>query len=101
MQLRDAIEKAIFDAVENVTDITQLNKDTSLISRELGIVPVDFLYVFDILQQRLQLSVYEIFRNHTYEVMTVGNLIDALFDLASQQSECKTPVSHSIMPEID
>jgi len=57
--------------------ITSLN----LMSRDLGIIPVDFLYIFDILERALQIPVHRVFVQAKYEVMTVAHLADAFCEL--------------------
>ncbi|SHH84864.1 hypothetical protein SAMN02745823_01176 [Sporobacter termitidis DSM 10068] len=81
MNSKEVIENTIRDAVKDVTGITNLEKDASLIDRELAIIPACFLYIFDILEKKLELPVYNIFKDHTFEVMTVENLTNALFEL--------------------
>jgi hypothetical protein len=81
MHSKEAIEKTIREAVKDVTGIAFLEKDASLIDRELDIIPANFLYIFDILEEKLQLPIHDVLINHTFEVMTVENLTDALFKL--------------------
>lgn len=81
MHSKESIEKTIQEAVMNVTGIEVFEKDTSLIDKKLNIIPANILYIFDILEKKLQLPVHDIFINHTFEVMTVENLADALFQL--------------------
>ena len=45
-------------------------------------MPVNFLYIFEILKNELELPVYKIFENHTYQVMTIDNLANAFMELA-------------------
>ena len=84
MHSKKMIENIIRDAVKNVTGIIELKKDDSLIDKELKIIPADFIYIFDILRERLQLPVHDIFVKHTFEVMTIENMTDALFELKSE-----------------
>ena len=76
---REEIEGMVRNAVKDVTGIEIKSSDTSLIDRETGIIPADFLYIFDQLEQKLQAPVCGIFAEYTYEVMTVKNLVDALY----------------------
>jgi hypothetical protein len=84
MNLKESIEKTIREAIKNVTGITALDEDDSLLDRELNILPANFLYIFDILEEKLKLPVHDIFIDHTYEVMTVKNLTNALLVLETQ-----------------
>lgn len=81
MNSKEDIENIIRNAVKDVLGITSLDKSASLIDRDLAIVPVNFLYIFEILEKGLQLPVYNIFIDHTYEVMTIEKLTNALFEL--------------------
>ena len=83
MHSKEMIEDIIRDAVKNVTGITALERDTNLIDQELKIIPVDFLYIFDILEKKLQVPAHNIFIDHTFEVMSVAKLADALFELGT------------------
>lgn len=81
MYSKEGIEKAIREAVKDVTGITIFDKDTSLIDSKMNILPAQFLYIFDLLEKKLQIPVHDIYIKQTFEVMTVGNLTDALFEL--------------------
>jgi len=77
------IQNIIRDAVEAVTGITNYSNDASLIDRELAIIPAKFLYIFEIIEQRLHVPLSEIFIKHSFEVMTVENLTSAIMELES------------------
>ena len=79
---REEIKVIIRNAIIQVTGLDNLDGKTSLISKELGIIPVNFLYIFEILKNELELPVYKIFENHTYQVMTIDNLANAFMELA-------------------
>ena len=79
---REEIKVIIRNAIIQVTGLDNLDGKTSLISKELGIMPVNFLYIFEILKNELELPVYKIFDNHTYQVMTIDNLANAFMELA-------------------
>ena len=80
MNSRVFIEKVICDTIRDVSGIEHLEKDASLIGRDSGISPVDFLYIFDLLEKQLQMPVSDIFINYTFEVVTVNNLAAALIN---------------------
>ena len=79
---REEIKVIIRNAIIQVTGLDNLDGKTSLISKEMGIMPVNFLYIFEILKNELELPVYKIFENHTYQVMTIDNLANAFMELA-------------------
>ena len=81
MITKEYIEKTIRDAVCEVTDKKDFSSSDSLIDKDMGIMPVDFLYIFDILEKELNLPVCKIFENNGYDVMCVNNLTDAIYSL--------------------
>jgi len=78
---KEDIEQAIRDAVGRVTGITELDSDLNLVSKELGIAPANFLYIFDIFEKALGLPIHDILKSNNYQVMTVANLTEALYAL--------------------
>ena len=84
MYSKSAIEKTIQNTIKDVTGIAALEKDASLIDRELDIHPAKFLYIFDILERELMIPVHEVFTTQSFDVMTIGNLTDAILELESQ-----------------
>ena len=81
MLTKEQIEKTIRDAVCEVTGKKDFSSSDSLIDKDMGIMPVDFLYIFDILEKVLKLPVCKIFENNGYDVMCVKNLTDAICSL--------------------
>lgn len=81
MITKEQIEKSIRDAILKVTGKKDLGSLDSLIDKDMGIMPVDFLYIFDILEKELNLPVCKIFENNGYDVMCVNNLTDAIYSL--------------------
>ena len=77
----ETIENNIREAIESVTCIRIIDGDTSLISKDMDIAPSDFLYIFDILERKLQINVHAVLAASTYQVMTVRNLSGAIFDM--------------------
>ena len=55
----ELIKKIVFD----VTKIEIISSEENLLSTKLDINPVDFLYIFDELEKRLNIPVVEIFVN--------------------------------------
>jgi hypothetical protein len=81
MYSKECIGRLIKESIKDVTGITILDKDTSLIGSNMSILPAKFLYIFELLEKKLQLPVHDIYKEYTFEVMTIENLTDALFDL--------------------
>lgn len=86
MYSRLIIKDEILKAVKEVTGISCADEDANLIDREIGIIPADFIYIFDLLEKRLQIPVHNIFTSRTFDVMTVNNLSNALLELKEQTS---------------
>ena len=81
MLTKEQIEKSIRDAVCEVTGKKDFGSLDSLIDKDSGIMPVNFLYIFDILEKELNLPVCKVFENNGYDVMCVKNLTDAIYSL--------------------
>jgi len=84
MNSREYVETAVREAVEDVMGTPGIDKDACLVYRESGIAPVSFLYIFDKLEEKLGPVVYDILKTHTYQVMTIENLADAIFGLCNE-----------------
>ena len=81
MHTKETIEKTIRETIKTVTNADELDSYVSLVDRSIDIIPADFLYIFSILEEKLQLPTSDIFKDCTYEVMTISGLTDALSDL--------------------
>ena len=46
------IQNAIRESVEFVTGRSNFSNDTSLLDRDLAIIPANFLYIFDMLEKK-------------------------------------------------
>lgn len=90
MHSKKDVEKIVREVVMNVTGINKLENYDSLVGKDLNINPADFLYIFDILEKQFQLPVHDIFISHTFEVMTIGNMTDVLFELIKRGDTEKT-----------
>lgn len=71
---REEIENIVRDTVVEVTGIKNFENMENLLDRELGIIPADFLYIFDMLERRFNIPVFRIFTYSTFHVMTVENI---------------------------
>jgi len=81
---KEDIKKAIREAVRAVTGIEGLEDTDSLVDRDLGIAPVNFLYIFDILEKDLQIAVCEVLETITYQVMTIESLATAISHIKTE-----------------
>ena len=85
MRAKEDIEKVLRRVLSDFVTGDDIGMDASLLDREIGIAPVDFLYIFDALEKELSLNVHSILENNTYHVMTIRMLTDAIFNM--QDSE--------------
>lgn len=76
---QNTIVNIITDAVLEITGIEISNPDTNLLSRDIGIIPADFLYILDIVEKRTCKNVYTLIENSHYTIMTPNNLANALY----------------------
>ena len=67
-------EAVIVRAVEKVTGIKYITSETNLLSRTVGVFPADFLYIFRIIEEELNVEINSVFVDSTYEVFVVENL---------------------------
>ena len=81
MHTKHEIELCIRDTIVKVTGVTELLGEDSLIDKNVGIMPVNFLYIFDILEKQLELPICNIFKTNSYDVMCINNLTDAIYKL--------------------
>jgi len=84
------IEDVVCNVVKSVAGIEAVSRTENLLSRKLNIHPAKFLYIFNELQQELQLLVCEIFKGQAYTLMTIENLASALFELQGANPEVET-----------
>ena len=78
---KEKIIITIREAIRDVTGLTELDESMSLIGKDLKILPSSFLYIFNILEKKLNLDVHCVFQTCSFQVMTIGNLADAFFNL--------------------
>jgi len=81
MYSKEQIELSIRSAVKAVVDIEIQDNKLNLVAKEMGINPAMFLYIFEILENELQMQVCDVFIDQTSEVMTLENLTNAIFQL--------------------
>ncbi|MCL2153502.1 MAG: hypothetical protein FWH57_11200 [Oscillospiraceae bacterium] len=78
---KESIVMTIHKAAKEVLGILDLSDSASLIDKDMRIAPVDFLYIFEILETKYGAGVYDILKTHGFEVMTVENLAEAIYQI--------------------
>ncbi len=78
---KQELMKLIQQTVYEVTKIQVKQMDTNLLDTRLLIHPADFLYIFDILEKKLNVPAADILKNHDYTVMRVDVMSEALLEL--------------------
>ena len=86
MLTKQRITEAIWKTIESVTSYSYRDEDLCLVDRGINIPPVDFLYIFEQLEIELELPIHCILATSTYEIMTVRNLVTAIFNMAQSLS---------------
>lgn len=73
----ELIRKVVFEVTGNKVE----SDGMSLLDTRLGINPVDFLYIFDLLEKELEVPAVDILKDHDYTVMRIDNMSEALLAL--------------------
>lgn len=76
---KEEIKKYIIDIVKEVTQ--QEIENENLLDSRLAIHPVDFLYIFDLLEKELKLPVIKVMEASDYNIMQIDRLCDAIWNL--------------------
>jgi hypothetical protein len=84
------IKAYIKKAVKDTIGSEPLDGDASLLGAGLNIPPAGFLYIFDILEQQLRLPICDVFTNHSFDVMSVDNLTDAIYEMQTREQRIKS-----------
>ncbi|GFI26016.1 hypothetical protein IMSAGC012_01131 [Lachnospiraceae bacterium] len=69
---------------KTVYEVTQIKVDggkTNLLDTATGIRPADFLYIFDLLEKELHIPAADILIGHSYRIMEVDAMSEALLEL--------------------
>ena len=74
------LEDIIRDEIYNVTGRNIIDSTQHLLSDKSQIIAVDFLYVFEHLEKRLNRSLCHILEQYDYTVFTISNLAKAIQD---------------------
>jgi len=77
------IEREIRIAIKTITNLDNLDNNANLLDQYLGIIPVDFIYIFDIIESKYSDKIYKILIDHSFHVMTIKNLSIAIFEAIS------------------
>lgn len=83
-EIMKLIQKTVFE----VTKIHVDNEKINLLDTSLDICPADFLYVFDLLEKELNISIVEILIRYPYYVMELDHMSDALLELLESVDSC-------------
>ena len=81
MNHNENIENTIKNVISDVTSITINDTNQNLVGKNSHIMPSDFLYIFEILEQKYNVQLCNIFTTHGYEIMTIKNLANAIIEL--------------------
>lgn len=76
-EIINLIQKTVFE----VTQVRVDSEEMSLLDTRLNINPVDFLYIFDLLEKKLKIPAADIFKDHDYTVMRIDYMSEALLGL--------------------
>lgn len=75
------IINVIKETVFEVTGIQELSDGDNLLSTKLDILPADFLYIFDLLEKKLEVPAVDVLKNTDYQVMQIDYFSKALLEL--------------------
>ena len=81
MKTIQELEKMIAATIKEICDVEVKDPDRHLLSDEIKIPIVDYLYVFDSLEKQLALPVTKVFENNDYTVFTLHNLAQEIYKL--------------------
>lgn len=83
----DKIICLIKDLVKEVTQVEVKKENTNLLDTELEIHPADFLYIFNILEQKLEVPVTDILKGYDYTIMRIDNMSRAILKLIKDKEK--------------
>lgn len=75
------LNNLIRNTVSKVTGINIESDEVSLLDTRYQINPVDFLYIFEVLEKELGISPADILKKNDYTVMKINNMSEALLGL--------------------
>lgn len=73
----ELIRKVVLEVTGNKVE----SEEMSLLDTRLGINPVDFLYIFDLLEKELKVPVVDILKDHDYTIMKINYMSEVLLAL--------------------
>lgn len=81
MYSKGEVYNIVCDAVKKVAGLNEVSSDMCLLDRKYGVYPADYLYIFDIIEMKLGVSISRILESYTYEVFIINNLQNAIYDI--------------------
>lgn len=81
MFTKETISQMLKAVIADVSGWDSVGLDESLISKDSRIMPVDFLYIFDQIEKKMNIPVCKIFESKSHEVMTINNLSEDFFNM--------------------
>ena len=72
------VETMIADTIYEICDMKVNDRDKHLLCKSIPISVVDYLYVFDALEHKLDLPVAKILEKNSCEVFTIRNLAEKI-----------------------
>ena len=86
MYTRKDIEMIVCDTVKTVTGIQIVHHNISLLDRDINIFPADFLYIFDLIENKIGKSIDSILVEYTDDVFIMDNLIDVIYKICVDEN---------------
>lgn len=74
------IEDVVRESVQKFTGVLIPDSERHMFSSEYGIIPADFLYVFQELENIFHFPVVKILENYDYTIFTISNLAKAIYE---------------------
>lgn len=78
---QDEIIEMIKNTILEVTGVRIVSDTDNLLDTKYDINPAEYLYVFDVLEKKLQLPVTDIFKDSDYTIMQPDHLCKAFADM--------------------
>lgn len=77
----DYIEAVVYEAIEQVTGMTNIDSNVCLLDKNVGIMPAEFLYIFEHVESKLGMPINSVLTENTYEVFFVDKLVEAIYKI--------------------
>ena len=79
MYSKEAIGSIVKDAIKAVTGKDVFEPNVCLLDRNIAIFPADFLYIFDIIENKIGKSISNILVDYQYDVFIMENFVNAVY----------------------